>query len=69
MGCKDRKHKFRPRYDEEYSSLTEENLKLLAKTGGKISNSASPLMCERSLKRKTYIYDICIKCGKIIKRD
>ena len=68
MTCKDGKHKFRPRYTMVYSSIIEEELALLAKHGGKISVGQMPWEAgERTLKEKVYIYDICVKCGKIVK--
>lgn len=54
------KHKFQPRYNEVYTTIAEEFAKLpgpIELSGG---SSAIPY-----LKEKTYVYDICIKCGEI----
>lgn len=65
----DCKHKFKPRYDLIYSSLVEEKLAILAKHGGNISVGSMPWQAgERTLKKKIYIHDVCVKCGKTIKR-
>ena len=62
------KHKFKPRYTKIYSSLIEEKLDILAKHGGKITVGSMPWEAgERELKEKIYIYDVCVKCGMIIK--
>ncbi len=52
------KHKFQPRYDETYTTTIAEVVPHLT---GKIS-------CDREhgkpyLKTKTYVHDICVKCG------
>ncbi|MHA1592374.1 MAG: hypothetical protein ACTSUP_07885 [Candidatus Heimdallarchaeaceae archaeon] len=62
-SCKPCKHKFQPRYDDKYVTVIEE---ILSK-GQVIEQVGAPLAVPY-LKEHTYIYDICIKCGKIIKR-
>ena len=59
---KECKHKFKPRYNKEWTSPVVE----IMKTPGlrKISGAQDS---EIYLKKETYIYDICVKCGKIIK--
>ena len=56
MECK--KNKFKPRYDyifpEWFSRISS------------IKGNSEQL---KVLKEKIYIYDICIRCGKIIKRE
>ncbi len=64
------KHKFKPRYTETYSSLIEEKLKIVAKTGGRIQCGSMPWQAgERTLKEKRYIHDVCVKCGMIVKGE
>ena len=60
---KECKHKFKPRYNKEWSNTLVEILK----TPGlkKCSGGDDKIY----LKKETYIYDICVKCGKIIKDD
>ena len=61
MGhCKNGKHKFRPRYNENWTtSLEEINLSSLKE----IENGNG--MLRPYLKEKTYVHDVCIKCGDI----
>ena len=58
------KHKFRPRYDEVWTTVIGEmqNSMYEGKTKG------GSLLAEPYLKEKTYIHDICVKCGQIVKR-
>ena len=64
------KHKFKPRYTKIYSSLVEEKLAIMAKCGEKITIGSMPWQAgERTLKEIRYIYDICVKCGKVIKPE
>ena len=55
MNCK---HKYQPRYDEEWTTDATESVKMRADT--KVKGKAQPY-----LKTKTYIHDICVKCGDI----
>ena len=54
-------HKFKPRYTERWSTVIEE----LFGAGHKVE-TASDASLRPYLKEKTYIYDICTKCGMII---
>lgn len=58
--CKTHGHKFEARYDE---------------TGGKspldtfwISNTVSGKDWEKIISKKTYVHDICVRCGEVKKR-
>jgi hypothetical protein len=51
------KHKFEPRYDE----ILPAEINFGGGYGGRTFIEA--------LKTKKYIYDICVRCGKIIKRN
>ncbi len=62
--CDSSKHKFQPRYDEFWSTITEETLK----RKDLISMEGSASMDKPYLKSKVYIHDICVKCGAVIKR-
>ena len=53
---KDCKHNFKPRYDEKQC---ERELQV---------EGISPEGLRRLLYHNVYIHDICIKCGKVIKR-
>ena len=60
------KHKFEPRYDEEYSTglndvVESQHRSTELDVGGAV--------CTSYLKKRTYIHDICVKCGDIIKRE
>ena len=59
----DCKHKFKPRYDEIYSTP-------LVDMGDSISSGASiPCwMAESYLLKKIYVHDVCVKCGTVAKR-
>jgi len=65
MACKDGKHKFQPRYDEVYSSVIEE----LSKIGDLSFNNMPWQSGERGIKSRTYVHDVCVKCGEIVKRS
>lgn len=54
-SCKHGVHKFEGRYDTE---LPEE-IKM---------RCATPAVIE-ALKHKTYVHDICVKCGKIVRQS
>ncbi len=58
-GCKDGVHKFRPRYD------VVPNIEILE---GMSCRGWSPQDLQELISKKTYIQDVCIKCGKIIER-
>jgi hypothetical protein len=58
-------HKFEPRYDEEDKidhQALDKGIKLLIENGG-IS-----FKLDEKTKSKTYLFDICIKCGTKIVR-
>ena len=57
------KHKFQARYDEKWTTLIEELV-----TKGQSFNQVGSDVTKPYLKEKNYIYDICIRCGKIVKR-
>lgn len=56
------KHKFEPRYDEIFSTIASEAIH--SGTAIKINGGEEPY-----LKAKTYIHDICVKCGDIKTRE
>lgn len=59
-------HRFEPRYDKRLPDLLKNgNLKvenLQSETAGNVAT----LM--ESLKEEIYLYDICVRCGKIVGR-
>ena len=55
------KHKFRPRYNRKWSTALKDVI-----DSGRVSH-AKHLNDSAYLQSEIYIYDICIKCGKIIK--
>ena len=57
-GCKDGVHKFEPRYDEKPRSAEMEIKGFLG------SNDLREMIIVR-----TYIQDVCVRCGKIIERE
>ncbi len=57
------KHKFTPRYNEIYSTPLLDLKKLLS------AHSCDKVKTEHNqpyLREKTYICDVCVKCGKIV---
>jgi hypothetical protein len=62
------KHKFEARYDETYANPLDHVIEMQKEAllqgcwGGEIQGNFTPY-----LKYKTYIHDICVKCGKIVK--
>ena len=56
-------HKFQPRYDEKWTTVIEE---LADKHHTMTQGHASAMV--PYVKERIYIYDICIKCGQIVKR-
>ncbi len=61
MSCK---HKFQPRYNHKWSTLIKDIREL---AGNRIQNVNCKNMDTAYLQEERYIYDICVKCGKIIK--
>lgn len=59
------KHKFQPRYDCKWTTVMEELQN--SKAAGEIRGGYR--IAEPYMKEKTYIYDICVKCGQTIKRS
>ena len=57
------KHKFKARYDEKYSTVAERLLKHGTRLKGNGCDLTEPYMTER-----TYVHDICVKCGEVRKR-
>lgn len=57
------KHRFKPRYNEKYTTLLEELVKLKREV-----NRLDDKLMVPYLKEKLYIYDICSRCGQIIKK-
>lgn len=54
--CEKKGHKFEARYDEEPSGTT-------------VKAASCPLEAYRTLLfYNTYVHDICVRCGKVIKR-
>jgi hypothetical protein len=66
-SCKDDCHDYRPRYDEVEMNRSP---KLTGGSGEYDGNLAGTLEAFRRLCiRNVYVCDICIHCGKTIKRD
>ena len=59
-GCYHGSHKFEPRYDEK---MNPNNLNI----SGMSVHSASE--ARKLIYYKVYVHDICVKCGKTIKRS
>ncbi len=53
---KECRHKFQPRYSREWSTDVADVANTVSKWSG--------LDGRAYLKKETYVYDICIKCGK-----
>ena len=51
------KHKFQPRYSREWLTDVRDVVKSKAAWNGLDGNAY--------LRKETYIYDICVKCGEI----
>ncbi len=60
--CK-RKHKYKPRYNERYTTVIEE----MSKQGSGCKIQDANTVVKPYLKEKAYVYDICVKCGDIKK--
>jgi len=56
--CKNGKHKFQPRYSEKWTTAVEEVIR--SGVTNIESGNATPY-----LKEKTYVHDVCVKCGMI----
>ena len=56
-NCKKGIHRFEPRYD------------LVWPEGTKIKAATISSYAFDELKNKIYVYDICVRCGKTIKRE
>ena len=56
-GCSDGVHRFEGRYDKGPSCM--------ASKGGSLK---SILALTEKFRKVTYIYDICIRCGKVVER-
>jgi len=54
--CKDGVHSYEPRYDEKYNP---EVIKLFETMDGNV----------KQLRDETYIHDICVRCGDVVKPD
>ncbi len=63
MGCR---HKFKPRYDREWTTTLADIIKRPNLKRFKLSEGCDS---DIYLKKETYIYDICVKCGKTIKKE
>jgi hypothetical protein len=61
--AKDCRHKYQPRYDEQYTTTVLEIVKASKYRIESAKNGQEPY-----LKSKTYVRDICIKCGEIKER-
>jgi hypothetical protein len=57
--CKPGKHKFEPRYDRVDSPYTRTIN----------TETINPKAIIEALKDKIYIYDICVRCGKTVRKD
>lgn len=60
-SCEDGVHKFEARYDTKYRDYSDLELNWVS-----ISDIKEIL---NSPKKQTYIYDVCVKCGKTINRE
>jgi hypothetical protein len=61
-GCEDGVHKFEARYD-----LSEPKFGEIPWSGMK-SFSMAPTVVEK-MRRRIYVRDVCVRCGKVIERD
>jgi len=60
---KECKHKFKARYDKEWSTCLRDII-ISGRNVKRVKNGDEPY-----LQKETYIYDICVKCGKIVKKE
>lgn len=60
------KHEFQPRYDEKWTTAFKEVIKSNSGIGVKYEGNGKGIT-EPYLNERTYIYDICVKCGEIKK--
>ena len=58
-SCRDGVHKFQPRYDLSEPKIPWEQLAEI---------SIGPSAVDR-LRVKTYVRDVCVRCGEVIERD
>jgi hypothetical protein len=63
-SCEDNVHKFEPRYDEKHNG---NNVKFNNASGCSIYELADAI--KNASTNLIYVHDICVRCGKIIKRD
>ncbi len=55
------KHKYEPRYNEKHTTT----LKELGKIGSGCKIYGSEKVARPYLEEKTYVHDICVRCGDI----
>lgn len=60
-GCAEGVHQFEARYDESAPDVSSIE-RLNTTVGGAVEYL-------NAMKAKTYVYDICVRCGKIVKRE
>ena len=61
MNKCEKKHKYKPRYNEIYTTTIEE----ISKQGQGCKIHEADSVTRPYLKERIYIYDICVKCGDI----
>lgn len=54
------KHKFQPRYDEVYTTAVQQMIEHGINASGLYYTAF-----ESYLQKRTYVFDICVKCGEI----
>ena len=63
-SCEDNVHKFEPRYDERDNGKRVKFGEGYGYSIGELANAMKKLSTNM-----IYIHDICVRCGKIIKRE
>ena len=56
------KHKFKSRYNEVFTTPIE-----VSYSTGMAYSSSPPWAFKPQIKSRTYIHDVCVKCGQIAK--
>lgn len=69
-------HKFYPRYDESSSTTTPGNFSSVGIPDTVLSQAVEEeYLCDiiaaanGDSSKRTYVHDVCVRCGKVIKRE
>ena len=61
-------HRFEPRYDERVDTAAAEALAEAIKNPNNITGDIMTSELVAELKDRTYVHDVCTKCGAVVQR-